>query len=147
MDRIPLTNTRICETTKSFVVVPRLQPHPRGWNALVQGCRELSLSLSLSVRESELLPVIPPANLRRPIPRWNATFLLHFRFFLSLSLSFKKGGNKIHAKICPFVQSELFGKILYHSSMKDSLEIFGMAIWIRFSFNPCFAPIKERFPS
>lgn len=75
--------------------------------------RALSLSLSLSVRESELLPVIPPANLRRPIPRWNATFLLHFRFFLSLSLSFKKAGNKIHAKICPFVQSELFGKILF----------------------------------
>lgn len=61
----------------------------------------LSLSISLSPRESELPPVILPANLRRPIPkRWNAkrfSSTADFLFLcLSLSLSFKKKGNKVH---------------------------------------------------
>ena len=47
----------------------------------------LSLSLSLSfLRESELLSVILPANLRRPIKRMECNVSADF-FFPSLSLS------------------------------------------------------------
>lgn len=105
----------------------------------------LSLSISLSPRESELPPVILPANLRRPIPkRWNATFLLYCRFFVSLSLSlslFRLRRKGTRSMFYPSVES--FGKIGYRSSTKDS-----EAIRSRFSESSAyFVPIKERFPS
>lgn len=110
----------------------------------------LSLSISLSPRESELPPVILPANLRRPIPKRlerNVSPLLPiFCFFVSLFL-FRLRRKGTRSMFYPSVES--FGKIGYRSSTKDNEAI--RSLWcggIRFSESSAyFVPIKERFPS
>ena len=78
-----MTNTRICETTESFVVVPPPSIQGGGMRLFKVVASFLSLSFP---RESELLSVILPANLRRPIKRMECNVSADF-FFPSLSLS------------------------------------------------------------